>query len=552
MADQVQLGSSTSAPLAETYDMLGLIKPAPHAGWPRPEGRLLDLSASSMTQSRRNLEKAEDRSEHRSELSLDPAAWDEFRALAHRSLDDALDFVENVRERPVWRQAPQDVSAALLEPLPIRGEPLQEVYLQFQKLILPYVTGNIHPRFFGWVHGTGLASGIIAEMLAAAMNANCGGRDHGAIYVERAVLEWWKSLFGLPPQATGLLVSGTSMANLIGLAVARNSRTLAGVRAGGLKDYPNRLVAYASAEGHESIVKAVELLGLGSAALRKIPVNTALEMDIAALRQAIHQDRSAGLEPFCVVGTAGSVNTGAIDDLATLASLCADEKLWFHVDGAFGALCILSDRLRSRIKGIERADSIAFDFHKWMFVQYDAGCILVRNGDLHRASFSMRPPYLKHLQRGLAGGQDWPCEFGPELSRGFRALKVWFAMKEHGTQKLGQMIEQNCAQAQYLANRVQLEPELELLAPVKLNVVCFRFRADGLEAELDKLNEDVVADIQEAGIAAPSTTRIRGSLAIRVAITNHRSRLPDFDILVDAVLEAARRRALASAAGGRA
>jgi aromatic-L-amino-acid/L-tryptophan decarboxylase len=505
-----------------------------------------------MTQSPRNDRTTQKDSGRHSEISLDPVTWEEFRVIAHRALDNALDFIENVRERPVWRPMPPDVCAALSEPVPIHGEPLEDVYLQFQDLILPYATGNIHPRFFGWVHGTGLASGVIAEMLAAAMNANCGGRDHGAIYVERAVLDWCKALFGLPPQSTGLLVSGTSMANLIGLAVARNSRTSAGVRASGLKDYPNRLVAYVSAEGHESLVKAMELLGLGSSALRKIPVNALFEIDPSALRQAIHEDRAAGLEPFCVIGTAGSVNTGAVDDLETLASMCADEKLWFHVDGAFGAMCILSDRVRAQIKGIERADSIAFDFHKWMYVQYDAGCILVRNGDLHRASFSMRPPYLKHLQRGLAGGQDWPCEFGPELSRGFRALKIWFAMKEHGTHKLGQMIEQNCAQAQYLADRVNREPELELLAPVKLNVVCFRLRPEGLTpGELDKINEDVVADIQEAGIAAPSTTRIRGSLAIRVAITNHRSRRPDFDILVDAVLEAARRRALAPALEGK-
>ena len=498
-----------------------------------------------MTQSPRNDRIAEEESKLPKELSLDPAAWEEFRVIAHRVLNDALDYVESVRRRPVWRPVPQDVCAALREPVPILGQPLEHIYLQFQELILPYATGNIHPRFFGWVHGTGLASGVIAEMLAAAMNANCGGRDHGAIYVERAVLEWVMSLFGLPPQATGLLVSGTSMANLIGLAVARNSRTSADVRADGLQNYPNRLVAYASAEGHESIVKALELLGLGSAALRKIPVNALFEMDTAALRQAIHRDRAAGSEPFCVIATAGSVNTGAVDDLETLASVCADEKLWFHVDGAFGALCILSDRLRYQIKGIERADSIAFDFHKWMFVQYDAGCILVRNGDLHRASFSTRPPYLKHLQRGLAGGQDWPCEFGPELSRGFRALKIWFAMKEHGTHKLGQMIEQNCAQAQYLADRINREPELELMAPVKLNVVCFRFRPQGFEPlEIDEINEDVVADIQEAGIAAPSSTRIHGSVAIRVAISNHRSRRPDFDILVDAVLEAARRRAI--------
>ena len=499
-----------------------------------------------MKLSRKDHRPGEEESNGSLEVSLDPSDWEEFRAIAHRALNDALDYIQNVRERPVWRPVPPTVCAALYQDVPIDGQPLEQVYLEFRKLILPYATGNTHPRFFGWVHGTGLASGVITEMMAAAMNANCGGRDHGAIYVERAVLDWWKNLFRLPPTATGVLVSGTSMANLIGLAVARNSRVSGNVRTTGLKDHPNRLVAYASAEGHESIMKSLELLGLGSSALRKIPVNAVFEMETAALRQAIHADRAAGLEPFCVIGTAGSVNTGAVDDLETLASICEDENLWFHVDGAFGALCILSDHLRSQIKGIERADSIAFDFHKWMFVQYDAGCVLVRNGDLHRASFSMRPAYLKHLQRGLAGGEDWPCEFGPELSRGFRALKIWFAMKEHGTHKFGQMIEQNCEQAQYLVERINHEPELELLAPVKLNVVCFRFRPLEFEsADLDKINEDIVAEIQELGIAAPSTTRIRGSLAIRVAITNHRSRLSDFDILIDSILEVARNRALA-------
>jgi aromatic-L-amino-acid/L-tryptophan decarboxylase len=485
------------------------------------------------------------------EISLDPASWDEFRATAHQALDDALDFLETVRQRPVWQPIPQSARNALAESLPADGEPMEDVYRQFKELILPYSTGNTHPRFFGWVHGTGLAGGVIAEMLAAAMNANCGGRDHGAIYVERAVIEWSKSLFEFPKEASGLLVSGTSMANLVGLAVARNARPLANVRTGGLKNYPRPLVAYGSAEAHDSLVKAMELLGLGANALRKIPIDEAFRMDVKALEEKIEADRSAGYEPFCVIGTAGTVNTGAVDDLDVLASLCAREGLWFHVDGAFGAMCALSGDLRPRIRGIERADSIAFDFHKWMFVQYDAGCILVRRGDLHKAAFSTRPPYLQSLQRGLGAGEDWPCEFGPELSRGFRALKIWFAMKEHGVRKLGQAVEQNCAQAQYLAGLIARNPELQLLAPVGLNVVCFRFRADGLDAKaLDKLNEDIVADLQVAGIAAPSTTRIRGCLAIRAAITNHRSRRSDFDILVDAILAAGKARLQTLAGGG--
>jgi aromatic-L-amino-acid/L-tryptophan decarboxylase len=381
-------------------------------------------------------------------------------------------------------------------------------------------------------------------MLAAAMNANCGGRDHGAIYVERAVLGWFKDLFGLPERASGLLVSGTSTANLIAIAVARHACAESDMRINGVRDHPRRLVAYASNEVHDCVVKAMEVLGLGAASLHKIPTDDQFRIDLTALRHRIDNDRSSGLEPFCLVGTAGTVNTGAIDDLDELASLCAAEKIWFHVDGAFGGLCVLSDALKARLKGIERADSIAFDFHKWMHVPYDAGCILVRHGDLHRSAFSMRPPYLGELPRGLAGGSQWPCDFGLELSRGFRALKVWFAIKEHGTRRFGRLIEQNCAQARYLAEEIGKNPELELLAPVGLNIVCFRYRAAGLDNKtLDDLNGEVVQDLHESGVAAPSATRLRGRLAIRVNITNHRSRKSDFDVLLNAVLMAGRRRA---------
>jgi aromatic-L-amino-acid/L-tryptophan decarboxylase len=477
------------------------------------------------------------------ENSLDPADWDAFRVSAHAALDDAIAFLRTVEERPVWRPVPEDVRKSLDEPLPVQGKTFDDVYVQFKEQILPYATGNIHPRFFGWVHGAGLASGMVAEMLAAAMNSNCGGRDHGAIYVERKVIGWCKEIFGFPSEASGLLVSGTSMANLIALGVARNSLGEISIRKQGLRRYSRDLALYASSEVHESVLKAVEILGLGSGSLRRIPVDANLRIDLEALRRSIAEDRRAGVEPFCVVGSAGTVNTGAIDPLAELSSLCAAEKIWFHVDGAFGALAFTSDSLRPRLKGLELADSLAFDFHKWAQVQYDAGCVLVRRGDLHRAAYSMRPPYLQGSRRGLGGGEPWPCDFGPELSRGFRALKVWFALKEHGTQKIGHLIERNCEQASYLAQRISREPELELLAPVSMNIVCFRFKEGGLGAsDLDALNEHIVEDLQEAGTAAPSTTRLNERLAIRVNITNHRTRRADCDMLVDAVLSAARAR----------
>ncbi len=476
------------------------------------------------------------------ERSLDPADWEAFRKLAHEALDEAIHFLQTVRDRPVWQKAPEEVRARLTAPLPKEGTPLAAVYREFKEYIMPYATGNIHPRFFGWVHGSGQAGSMVAEILSSAMNSNCGGRDHGASYVEREVIGWFRDLFSFPSQSAGLIVSGTSMASLIALGVARNSVS-ANMRKDGLKELPRSLTAYTSAEVHDSAVKAFEILGLGSSSLRKIQVNSDFSVNIDALKEAITSDRAAGFQPFCVIGSAGTVNTGAIDDLDQLASLCASEKLWFHVDGAFGALCMMSERLRPRLKGIERADSLGFDFHKWAHVQYDAGCVLVRDGEAYRAAYAMKPAYLRRAERGLAAGENWPCDYGPELSRSFRALKIWFAIKEHGTARIGELIEQNCAQAKYLAQRIENEPELELLAPVDLNIVCFRLRREGLDAAaLDQLNRDIVADVQESGVAAPSTTRINGQLAIRVNITNHRTQRSDLDILVDAVLKAGRLR----------
>jgi aromatic-L-amino-acid decarboxylase len=477
------------------------------------------------------------RPQNHCQSALDPLDWEAFRKLAHAALDQAIDFVQTVRERPVWQPVPEPVRAALEQPLPTAPEDLGSVYREFTNFILPYTVGNIHPRFFGWVHGAGLASGIVAEMLAAALNANCGGRDHVGLYLERRVIEWCKSIFGFPAQASGILLSGTSMANLIGLAVAREAASTSGAC--------GPLVAYASAEVHASVVKAAHILGFEDGALRKIPVTSDFAMDIAALKRVVKEDRAAGLRPFCVVGTAGTVNTGAFDNLESLADICQSEKLWLHVDGAFGALAILAGDLRARLSGIERADSLAFDFHKWMHVQYDAGCLLVRDGDKHRQAFSSssRPVYLDRAGRGLAGGGEWPSDLGPELSRSFRALKVWFAFKEHGVRRFGDAISMNCRQARYLAGLLARLPNVEVLNPVSLNIVCFRFRTPEWDDEtLDQLNEDIAADLQESGIAAPSTTRLQGRLAIRVNITNHRTCEADLELLVQAATDAANRR----------
>jgi aromatic-L-amino-acid decarboxylase len=470
-----------------------------------------------------------------SDRSLDPPDWDEYRQLAHRVLDEAIEYLRTVRERPVWQAVPGEVKAELAAPIPVESQGLKSALEDCERLVLPYATGNIHPRFWGWVHGTGTPGGVLAQLLAATMNANVGGRDHGAVYVERQVISWFRELFGFPEAASGVLLSGTSMATLIGLAVARHAR-LPHVRTEGLAGVASACI-YASTEAHASVGKAIELLGFGRRALRTVPSGADHRMDVTALQDMVSKDRSRGLLPLAVVATAGTVGTGAMDDLQAVADLCHREELWMHVDGAFGALVRLSPQLAHHVQGIERADSLAFDFHKWLHVPYEAGCVLVRDGALHRAAFSSSASYLARTDRGLSGGDPWFADFGIELSRSFRALPVWLTLKEHGARRFGEMIEQNCRQAAYLGALVSDRAGLELCAPVSLNIVCFRFVGDANAGQdLDALNAAIVADLQEQGLAAPSTTRLGGRLAIRVAITNHRSTQVDFNLLVDAVL----------------
>lgn len=464
--------------------------------------------------------------------SLDPQDWDDIRAQGHRMLDDMVDYAANIRERPVWTPIPDDVRARFCAGVPRQPSDLGEVYREFTDFIVPYATGNVHPGFMGWVHGGGNVVGMLADMLAAGLNANLGGRDHIPIEVERQIVEWMRSMFGFPGGASGLFVTGTSMANLIAVLVARTSALGRSVRQHGIGAEGARLVAYTSTAAHGCITRAMDIAGFGSDALRHIEVDRSHRIDVSALRTRIDVDRKAGLKPFLVVGSAGTVDIGAIDDLGALSSLCNEEQLWFHVDGAYGALGMLSPALAPRLAGIENADSIALDFHKWGQVPYDAGFLMVRDGERHREAFAAPAAYLRRETRGLAAGSSWPCDLGPDLSRGFRALKTWFTLKTFGTEKLGAVIARTCALAAYLEARVLAEPRLELLAPVQLNIVCFRYRA----REASRVNGEIVIDIQESGIAAPSTTLLDGQLAIRAAIVNHRTDICDLDALVDAVL----------------
>lgn len=464
--------------------------------------------------------------------TLDPQDWPSVRTLAHKMLDDMFDYIAQIRDRPVWQPIPEDVRKRFRKELPYAATSLEMVYEEFFNFVLPYSGGNVHPAFMGWVQGGGNVAGMLAEMLAGALNANVGGRDQAPLEVERQIVAWMRQIFDFPLHASGLFVTGTSMANFLAVLIARNSRLGLATRERGLGDRAIGLRAYASKACHGCIARAMDFAGLGSSNLRLINIDSEFRMDLDHLHAMIAQDRLSGLEPFLVIGSAGTVDAGAIDGLKEIAAISSAEKLWFHVDGAYGALGILSPDIAPKLEGITLADSIGFDFHKWVQVPYDAGFLLVRDGKKHYDSFASQAAYLGRETRGLAGGSPWPCDYGPDLSRGFRALKTWFTLRTYGIEAIADVIARSCRLAQYLQSRITERAELELLAPAQLNIVCFRYCAQ----DADKVNAAIVADLQESGIAAPSATIIDGKVAIRAALFNHRTQPEDIDALIEATL----------------
>lgn len=474
----------------------------------------------------------ENASLHQAEETLDPMNWDAMRDLGHKMVDDMFNYLQHVSERPVWQPIPAKTKEHFKQELPYQPKAAEEVYQEFVEHILPYTKGNIHPRFWSWVEGGGTPLGMLADMLASGMNPNNAIGDHAAVYVEKQVIDWSKEMFGFPRTASGILLSGASLANITALIVARN-QVSESMRVDGLQSLSKQLVVYASSETHTCVRKAIEVIGLGSQNLRSVPVDENYRVCVDVLEDMIEEDKAAGKLPFCIIGNAGTVNTGAIDDLDELASIAKKEKCWFHVDGAFGAIPKLLPEFSAQLSGIEKADSLAFDFHKWLYVNYEVACVLIKDGTAHRNAFSVAANYLLSHEKGLAGGPEPFSNFGMELSRGFKALKVWMSLKEHGIEKYKRLIRQNLEQAQFLSKLIQKSANLELLADVSLNVVCYRYNPENLSHdELNILNKNILMQLQEEGIAAPSYTLLQGRYAIRVAITNHRSRRDDFELLL--------------------
>jgi aromatic-L-amino-acid decarboxylase len=474
------------------------------------------------------------------EETLDPVDWTDAQIVAHHAVDDAIAYLRDIRDRPVWQDMPCEVRRTFETHLPRSPTPLSEVYREISETLMPYPMGNIHPRFWAWYMGSSNFTGALADFLAAVQGSNVGGGNHAAARMDEQVVDWCKEMIGFPASASGTLVSGGSIANTIALIVARNAKAGIDVREHGVAAIERPLRFYASDQIHNCHRKAVEAMGLGNRALQRIPTGDDLRVDLKALGAAIARDRAAGFQPACVIGNAGTVNTGAIDDLRALADLAVQENLWFHIDGCIGALLAIAPDNAHRVRGLERADSVAVDPHKWLHAPFEVGCVLVRDAAAHLATFSVPQEYLEKTPRGLASGA-WLYEFGLQTSRGFRALKVWMALKEHGVEKFGRLIDQNIVQGHYLDGLIASEPLLESVAPTTINIVCFRYRPPRLdELALKRLNVEIMLRLQEQGVAAISDTTVRGKHCLRAAINNHRTRRSDLDLLVREILRLGR------------
>ncbi len=473
----------------------------------------------------------------RENKTLDPKDWEQMRNLGHQMIDDLIDYWKDIREKPIWKPIPEDVKNKLDQPIPSGPMDIEEIYEEFKENIFAYNKGNVHPRFFAWIQGTGTPLGTFADLMASGMNPNVTIGEHAPMYVDQQVMDWCKDMMGFPTEASGILVSGGSMANITALTVARNSLKGEDIRKSGLGSLDKKLILYCSTETHSCIQKAAEIIGLGSENIRKIPVNDRYEMRLELLEEQILSDREEGFRPFCVVGTSGTVNTGSIDPMDEILRISRKYDLWFHVDGAYGALAKLDPVYEKRLEAIEEADSLAFDLHKWFYVPYEVGCTLIRDAEKHRAAFSITPNYLIQEKRGLAGGPDSINHYGFELSRGFKALKIWMSLKEHGLDAYKALIAQNNRQAEYLGELVEANDSLELMAPVCMSITCYRMNPGNLsEEELKDLNREILLRIQEEGIAAPSSTLLEGKFTLRVANVNQRTRFEDMDLLVQETL----------------
>jgi aromatic-L-amino-acid decarboxylase len=480
------------------------------------------------------------------EVTLDPEIWEELRELGRRMVNDMFDYLQNIRSKPMLSPTKEAV-AEICVPLRDEGEGEKAVYDVFRRSILPYSLILTSPRLWGVVAGQGSPYGMLVEMLRAGMN---GAQEFSfaEAHVNKQVISWIKELLGYPKEASCVLVSGGSEANFTGLAVARNAKAEVDVKAKGIQRLNRRMTLYCGDETHQCLERSVELLGLGNEALRKIPTDDDCRIRLRDLENAIKEDKAQNCHPFCVIGCAGTTNSGAFDDLEALADIAQREDMWFHVDGAFGAWVRLSDTHRHLVEGMGRADSLAVDFHKWMNMPYGIGCTLVRDRLAHFSTFvyGHEAEYLKSAFDLSEDQLTNPHNLALPLSRSFSSLKAYMLLRAYGRKKYNNLIQQNLDQINYLATLIEEDDELELTAPVVSNVVCFRFRPTDLdELETEKLNRLISDEINKKAFWMISDTSIKGKYMLRACNVNHRTKRYDMDFLVREVKEIGHRQLLA-------
>jgi glutamate/tyrosine decarboxylase-like PLP-dependent enzyme len=470
---------------------------------------------------------------------------EEFQRLGHMAVEIASNYLAELPTRPVFQRMEESQRQSIMT-MPMPAEPMsgEEILRQAVQLLLLHPMGNGHPRFFGWVNSPPAPIAVITEILAAAMNPSCAGGDHAAIYLEHCVIRWIMELVDFPVEGSmGLLVSGGSMASLTALAAARHRafRELGvDVRRQGIST-DRKLRLYASAQAHSCIQKAVELVGLGSECIRWIATDEEFRLRPDELRRAIREDRTRGWHPFCVVASAGSVSTGAIDPLDELASAASEAGLWLHVDGAYGAAGTLDPSCAPLFAGIERADSIALDPHKWLSVPVECGCVLVRDGQLLRDAFSLVPSYIRTEAGKGVGNLPWFSEYGFQQTRGFRALKLWVTLAHGGISGLQRQVAQQIALARYLEQRIKATPGFELQSRGRLSIVCFRYvppELEGNDEALDALNKNIMERVQSGGTVFLTNTTLNGHFVLRACILNYGTTEQDIDMILQAVQDA--------------
>lgn len=479
-----------------------------------------------------------------------------FKSLGYQVIDMIADYYKSVRDVPVFPDSKShEVQNAFAQQLPYTGEHPAAILDEWQKKILPNATHLGSPRYFGFVNGSGTMIATLAEALAASVNMNVGAwkPSPAATEIERQTIAWIAELIGYNADCGGQFVSGGTMANITSLLSALRNTASYDSTAEGLQSDKRRgqYTVYMSAhEGHVSIVRAVDVLNLGRCAIRRVPDKADFTMDVSALREMLAEDRRNGMIPFCVIGQAGAINTGAIDPLDEIADVCVENNLWFHVDGACGAVGAMLPEKRPLYKGMERADSITLDPHKWLYIPYECGCVLVKDAEKMRRAFSISAPYLRGTLPTEYSGLDY-LEYGPQMSRGFRALKVWMSLKHFGVEGYQRLLRQNVDCAEYLDGLVREAPDFQALHSPTLFIYSFRYipadisrqygETSDYPEEIDNylgiLNQQIADDIQKSGDAFIMTSRVREKVVLRMSICSHRTARADITFVFEKLRE---------------